>query len=98
MHVQSLLRKLIPASIVALVLAFSYFAPALGLVAPPVQSWSGVDCGRFGYGYHGGKHGATCPNRIFPPPANQPLGGIAPKPQSPQGASAAPVTPPPTPT
>ncbi len=90
MRVQSTLRKLIPASIVALVLAFSYFAPALGLVGPPVQSGFGVNCGRFGYGYHGGKHLFGCPNRPFPSPAIQPLGGLPPKPLSPPRASAPP--------
>lgn len=94
MRIESLLRKLIPASIVALVLAFSYFAPALGLVAPAVQTGVGVNCGRFGYGYHGGKHLLICPNRPFPSPAIQPLGGVAPKPVSPPRAPALPVTPP----
>jgi hypothetical protein len=93
MRVQSLLRKLIPASIVALVLAFSYFAPALGLVAPAVSGGTGVgvNCGRFGYGYHGGKHLMPCPNPVYPSPANQPLGGVAPRPVSPQRPSTPPT-------
>ena len=28
------------------------------------------NCGRFGNGFHGGKHNFACPNRPFPPPAN----------------------------
>jgi hypothetical protein len=28
------------------------------------------NCGRFGDGFHGGKHEAPCPNRPFPPPAS----------------------------
>jgi len=27
------------------------------------------NCGRFGNGFHGGKHNFACPNRPFPPPA-----------------------------
>src|SRR3989442_10061727 len=61
------IRRLLPAGAVAVVLAFSYFLPVLGDVAPgPVQHASGVNCGRFGYGYHGGKHMFICPNRPFP--------------------------------
>jgi hypothetical protein len=30
-----------------------------------------VNCGRFGGGYHGGKHLFVCPNPPFPPPANR---------------------------
>jgi hypothetical protein len=30
-----------------------------------------VNCGRFGGGFHGGKHLFVCPNPPFPPPANQ---------------------------
>ena len=94
MRIQSLLRKLVPASIVALVLAFSYFAPALGLVAPTVSTGVGVNCGRFGYGYHGGKHLFTCPNSPQPAPAIQPLGGAPPPPLQPKpGAPAAPILP-----
>jgi hypothetical protein len=29
------------------------------------------NCGRFGNGFHGGKHLMVCPNRPFPPPANR---------------------------
>jgi len=61
------IRRLLPASVVAIVLAFSYFAPALGAIAPgPNQHAFGANCGRFGYGYHGGKHHFPCPNRPFP--------------------------------
>ena len=40
---------------------------------PPVDSHSVAtpsteNCGRFGNGYHGGKHLFVCPNRPFPPP------------------------------
>jgi hypothetical protein len=28
------------------------------------------NCGRFGDGFHGGKHDFTCPNRAFPAPAS----------------------------
>ena len=94
MRIQSLLRNVVPASIVALVLAFSYFAPALGLVAPTVSTGVGVNCGRFGYGYHGGKHLFTCPNSPQPAPAIQPLGGAPPPPLQPKpGAPAAPIVP-----
>ncbi len=94
MRIQSLLRKVLPASIVALVLAFSYFAPALGLVAPTVSTGVGVNCGRFGYGYHGGKHLFICPNSPQPAPAIQPLGGAPPPPLKPKpGAAPAPILP-----
>ena len=94
MRIQSLLRKVLPASIVALVLAFSYFAPALGLVAPTVSTGVGVNCGRFGYGYHGGKHLFTCPNSPQPAPAIQPLGGAPPPTLKPKpGAAPAPILP-----
>lgn len=29
-----------------------------------------MNCGRFGNGFHGGKHLDACPNPVFPPPAN----------------------------
>jgi hypothetical protein len=29
-----------------------------------------MNCGRFGNGFHGGKHDFTCPNRPFPEPAS----------------------------
>jgi len=61
------IRRLIPASVVGLVLAFSYFAPALGVDVAPVKSHDNPNCGRFGYGYHGGKHNFVCPTQ--PPPA-----------------------------
>jgi hypothetical protein len=35
-------------------------------VATPSQE----NCGRFGNGFHGGKHLFVCPNRPFPPPPN----------------------------
>jgi hypothetical protein len=59
------ISRLIPASVVAVVLAFSYFAPALGVNVAPVTSHNqGDNCGRFGYGYgdHGGKHEFPCPS------------------------------------
>jgi hypothetical protein len=59
------IRRLIPASVVAVVLAFSYFAPALGVDVAPVKSHNqGDNCGRFSYGYrdHGGKHEFPCPS------------------------------------
>jgi len=41
---------------------------------PPVghsQATGGQEnCGRFGNGFHGGKHLFVCPNRPFPPPPN----------------------------
>jgi len=41
--------------------------PAVGdSVATPGQE----NCGRFGNGFHGGKHLFVCPNRPFPPPPN----------------------------
>src|SRR5438552_3864156 len=75
------IRRLLPASVVALVLAFSYIAPALGAIGPgPVQSSFHTNCGRFGYGYHGGKHLFVCPNRPFPgrvpPGAANPSGAV----------------------
>ena len=30
-----------------------------------------MNCGRFGNGFHGGKHDAVCPNRPFPQPAKR---------------------------
>jgi hypothetical protein len=39
-----------------------------------------------------------CPNPVYPSPANQPLGGVAPRPLSPQRPSAPPPTATPTPT
>jgi hypothetical protein len=62
------IRRLIPASVVSLVLVFSYFAPALGMTVAPVTSHDNPNCGRFGYGYHGGKHNFVCPTH--PPAAN----------------------------
>jgi hypothetical protein len=35
------------------------------LATPPDEN-----CGRFGGGFHGGKHLVVCPNPPFPPPAN----------------------------
>jgi hypothetical protein len=63
------IRRLLPASVLGIVLAFSYFAPALGFVGPPVREATHTNCGRFGYGYHGGKHDFVCPTH-GPRPAN----------------------------
>lgn len=42
--------------------------PPVGFsIATPGQE----NCGRFGNGFHGGKHLFVCPNRPFPPPPNQ---------------------------
>src|SRR3989442_10556495 len=60
------IRRLIPASVVGIVLALSYFAPAQGMFAPPVQTPDHPNCGRNGYGYHGGKHNFTCPSPPTP--------------------------------
>lgn len=54
------LRKFIPAGAVAVVLAFSYVAPAFGI--DPVKSSTAVPCGsRYGGAYSGGKHLSVCP-------------------------------------
>jgi hypothetical protein len=51
------LRRLLPACVVSLVLVFSYFLPAVGLVPPPVnQSFplpcrDGIHDSKHGYGY-----------------------------------------------
>ena len=47
----------------------SLSADALG---PSVGHSMGTpsNCGRFGNGFHGGKHNFPCPNRPFPAPAN----------------------------
>ncbi len=66
------IRRLLPASVVGIVLAFSYFVPALGFVAPPVTSATHTNCGHFGYGYHGGKHDFMCPTH-----GPKPAGGVA---------------------
>jgi len=63
------IRRLIPAGVVSVVLAFSYFAPVLGMNGPPVNDPGHPNCGRFGYGYHGGKHMFPCPTHP-PHPAN----------------------------
>jgi hypothetical protein len=52
------LRRLIPASGVAAVLALSFLAPV------PSQASNLNNCGVKGYGYH--DHGKVCPNRPFP--------------------------------
>src|SRR2546423_13094990 len=65
------IRRFLPASVLGIVLAFSYFAPALGFVAPPVNSAAHTNCGRFGYGYHGGKHDFVCPTH-----GPKPAGGV----------------------
>jgi hypothetical protein len=36
----------------------------------PVTTAGRMDCGRFGNGFHGGKHDFPCPNRPFPAPAS----------------------------
>ena len=36
-----------------------------------VSTAAHTNCGRFGGGFHGGKHLFVCPNQPFPPPANQ---------------------------
>jgi hypothetical protein len=36
-----------------------------------VTTFGQVNCGRFGGGFHGGKHLFVCPNPPFPPPANR---------------------------
>jgi len=56
------LRRLIPASAVALVLAVSYMAPL------PTAASSTNNCGVKGSGYH--DHGKVCPNRPFPGQGN----------------------------
>ena len=58
----------------------------LGTTDPREPSVS-LNCRRFGYGYHGGKHLFVCPNRPFPAPATQPLGGPPAQPISPQTQS-----------
>src|SRR2546421_1861187 len=58
-----------PAGVVSVVLAFSCFAPVLGMNGPPVNDPGHPNCGRFGYGYHGGKHNFPCPTHP-PHPAN----------------------------
>src|SRR5437868_7214323 len=65
------IRRFLPASVLGIVLAFSYFAPALGFVAPPVNSATHTNCGHFGYGYHGGKHDFVCPTH-----GPKPAGGV----------------------
>jgi hypothetical protein len=61
------LRRLLPASVVSVVLALSYFAPAEGLFAPPVKTHDTPSCGRSGYGYHGPKHNFGCVDNSPPP-------------------------------
>ena len=39
-------------------------------VGHSVATVPGENCGRFGDGFHGGKHLFVCPNRPFPPPPN----------------------------
>lgn len=55
------LRRLIPASAVAAVLAFSWLAPVPSFAA---NGGAGYNCGVKGIGYH--DHGKVCPNRPFP--------------------------------
>jgi hypothetical protein len=40
------------------------------IVSHTVSTAGQVNCGRFGGGFHGGKHLFVCPNPPFPPPAN----------------------------
>jgi hypothetical protein len=78
---------------VAIVLAFSYFAPVLGVNVDPVKHHDDANCGRNGYGYHGGKHNFVCPTR--PPaanPDNAPVKGAV-STQSPIIRSQSPATP-----
>ena len=85
------IRRLLPASVVSVVLAFSYFAPAFGVNPPPVNDAGHTNCGRFGYGYHGGKHDFVCPSPPAPPPAVQKAGPLAknPTPAPSSGGSSA---------
>ena len=55
------LRRLIPASAVAAVLAFSWLAPLPSFAS---NGGAGYNCGVKGIGYH--DHGKVCPNRPFP--------------------------------
>ena len=55
------LRRLIPASAVAAVLAFSWLAPLPSFAS---NGGAGYNCGVKGNGYH--DHGKVCPNRPFP--------------------------------
>ena len=48
------LRRLIPALVVSIVLAFSYVMPAVGLIIPPVLQAFPLQCG---HGVHDSKHG-----------------------------------------
>ncbi len=83
------IRRLLPASALAIVLALSYFAPALGFLAPPVNSAKHTNCGRFGYGYHGGKHDFFCPKpRPEPPRGAAPTARPLPSPVGAHGSAA----------
>jgi len=55
------LRRLIPATAVAAVLAFSWLGPLPSLAS---NGGTGYNCGVKGTGYH--DHGKVCPNRPFP--------------------------------
>ena len=83
-------RRLIPAAVVSVVLAFSYIAPAVGLDVAPVKHFDQPNCGRNGYGYHGGKNNLTCPSPHPPPVITPAVVQAAPaaKPQAPPPASA----------
>ena len=90
------IRRLLPASVVSLVLVFSYFAPAFGLNVAPVKSHDNSNCGRWGYGYHGGKNNFTCPSPQAPP-VKQPAFVQAPpavKTQAPVSQQSNPANPP----
>ena len=59
------LRRLIPASAVAAVLAFSWLSPQASFAS---SGGTGYNCGVKGIGYH--DHGKVCPNRPFPGQGN----------------------------
>jgi hypothetical protein len=59
------LRRLIPASAVAAVLAFSWLSPQPSFAS---SGGTGYNCGVKGIGYH--DHGKVCPNRPFPGQGN----------------------------
>jgi hypothetical protein len=59
------LRRLIPASAVVAVLAFSWLSPQPSFAS---NGGTGYNCGVKGIGYH--DHGKVCPNRPFPGQGN----------------------------
>jgi hypothetical protein len=40
-----------------------------------VATAGAMNCGRYGNGFHGGKHDFVCPNRPFPAPGSPPVSG-----------------------